>query len=77
MPIKHMSDVTPEQHVDLDRVYTELAEAAGRLGAEKTPLFLATLALAMLIDRGPSTRSLDFIAQAERLTLDSHEGPNS
>jgi hypothetical protein len=42
---------------------------------EKTPLFLATLALAVLIDRGVDSRSLDFIAQAERLSMDAHGRP--
>jgi hypothetical protein len=67
-----LRDPELDERVDLDLLYTELAEAAGRVGREKTPLFLATLTLAMMVDRGATTRSLELIAQAERLAMDAH-----
>ena len=52
---------------DLDQVYTELAQAIGRVGEANTPLFLATLALGLLIKEGCTADALSLIAQAERL----------
>ena len=53
---------------DLDQSYTALSEALGRVGAEKTPLLLATLCLELLA-RQPDARSVQpLIEQAERLS---------
>lgn len=52
---------------DLDRAYTALAEATARVGEAKTPLFLATLALALLSREADAAQALLLIAQAERL----------
>ena len=69
-----MSNSTLDSRVDLGEVYSELAQATERVGADRTPLFLATLTLALLIERGIDTRSLQLIAQAERLAMDEQPG---
>jgi hypothetical protein len=51
----------------LDQTYTALAEATARVGEAKTPLFLATLALALLSRQADTGEALALIAQAERL----------
>jgi hypothetical protein len=53
---------------ELDQAYTALAEATARVGEAKTPLFLATLALALLSRQDDVDEALALIAQAERLT---------
>lgn len=55
---------------DLDRAYTQLAQAIGRVGEANAPRFLATLALALLIREGCSADALNLIAQAERLAAE-------
>lgn len=57
------------QAADLDQIYTALAEAAARVGESKTPLFLATLALALLSRQADAGEALALIAQAERLSV--------
>ena len=52
---------------ELDQAYTALAEATARVGEAKTPLFLATLALALLSRQADAAEALALIAQAERL----------
>jgi hypothetical protein len=52
---------------DLDRSYTALSEALGRAGADKAPLLLATLSLALLARESDGSEALRLIAQAERL----------
>ena len=51
----------------LDQSYTALAEATARVGEAKAPLFLATLALALLSRQANAVEALALIAQAERL----------
>jgi hypothetical protein len=51
----------------LDRSYTELCEALGRVGEDKSTLMLATLSLALLAREDDAQLVLDLIAQAERL----------
>ena len=51
----------------LDQTYTALAEATARVGEAKAPLFLATLALALLTRQADADQALALIAQAERL----------
>ena len=51
----------------LDQTYTALAEATARVGEAKAPLFLATLALALLTRQADADQALELIAQAERL----------
>lgn len=51
----------------LDQTYTALAEATARVGEAKAPLFLATLALALLARQADADQALALIAQAERL----------
>lgn len=58
---------TLTQTGDLDQAYTALAEATARVGEAKTPLFLATLALALLSREADIAEALLLIAQAERL----------
>jgi hypothetical protein len=53
--------------VDIDTVYTELAECIARVGEEKTHLFLATLALELLSLQADAATALGHIAKAERL----------
>lgn len=55
----------PPSH--LDQTYTALAEATARVGEAKAPLFLATLALALLSRQADGGQALALIAQAERL----------
>jgi hypothetical protein len=52
---------------DLDRGYTALSEALGRVGEDKSALLLATLSLALLAREDDVQAVLDLIAQAERL----------
>ncbi len=52
----------------LDQTYTALAQATARVGEAKAPLFLATLALALLSRQTDTTEALNLIAQAERLS---------
>jgi hypothetical protein len=52
---------------DLDRGYTALSEALGRVGEDKSALLLATLSLALLAREDDVQTVLDLIAQAERL----------
>lgn len=58
---------TLTQTGELDQAYTALAEATARVGEAKTPLFLATLALALLSRQTDVADALLLIAQAERL----------
>lgn len=51
----------------LELSYTALAEATARVGEAKAPLFLATLALALLSRQTDINETLMLIAQAERL----------
>ncbi len=51
----------------LDQTYTALAEATARVGEARVPLFLATLALALLSRQDNCVVALALIAQAERL----------
>jgi hypothetical protein len=53
------------EHLDL--CYTALAEALGRVGADKAPLLLATLSLALIAHESDPHPILDLVAQAERL----------
>jgi hypothetical protein len=52
---------------ELDRSYTALSEAIGRVGADKAALLLATLSLALLAREADAQPVLALIAQAERL----------
>jgi hypothetical protein len=52
----------------LDQIYTALAEATARVGESKAPLFLATLALALLSRQTDDAQVLALITQAERLS---------
>ena len=52
---------------DLDLSYTALADALGRVGADKAALLLATLSLALLARAQDADQVLALIAQAERL----------
>ena len=54
---------------DLDRCYTALSEAIGRVGADKKDLLLATLGLSLLAREAAAAPVLALIAQAERLAL--------
>ena len=56
--------MTPD---DLDRSYTALSEALGRVGPERAPLLLATLSLALLAREPHAEPVIELIAQAERL----------
>ena len=51
----------------LTDTYTALAQAIARLGDERTPLFLATLSLALLARQADAGGATALIAQAERL----------
>jgi hypothetical protein len=52
---------------DLDRSYTELCEALGRVGEDRSALLLATLSLALLAREDDTQLVLNLISQAERL----------
>lgn len=52
----------------LDDTYTALARATARVGEANAPLFLATLALALIAQQADAGHALSLIAQAERLT---------
>ena len=62
---KHTPPVSPSAH--LDQNYAALAEAVARVGEVKAPLFLATLALALLSRQADSKEGSRLIAQAECL----------
>lgn len=51
----------------LERTYTALAECIGRVGEDRTPLLLATLALDLLSQQPDAEAALARISQAERL----------
>ena len=53
---------------ELDRTYTALSEALGRVGADKASLMLATLSLALLARQDDVQTVLPLIEQAERLS---------
>ena len=55
---------------ELDRCYTALSEALGRMGADKVPLLLATLALGVLARQPNAQAALLLIEQAERVSKD-------
>jgi hypothetical protein len=55
-----------DTHIEL--TYTALAECIGRVGKDKTPLLLATLALELLIRLPDADAALEHISSAERLT---------
>jgi hypothetical protein len=52
---------------DLDRSYTALSEALGRVGEDRSALLLATLSLALLARETEPGAAIELIAQAERL----------
>ncbi|TAM49083.1 MAG: hypothetical protein EPN61_02985 [Burkholderiaceae bacterium] len=52
---------------ELEQTYTALAECIGRVGENKTPLLLATLALDLLSQQENAKAALAHIVQAERL----------
>ena len=51
----------------LDRLYTQLAEALGRVGEERAPLFLATLVLDLMTARIDESRVAGAIVRSEGL----------
>jgi hypothetical protein len=51
----------------LEQTYTALAECIGRVGEDKTPLLLATLALDLLSQQPDAQAALAHILQAEQL----------
>ena len=51
----------------LELTYTALAECISRVGEDKTPLLLATLALDLLSRQPDADTALAHILQAERL----------
>lgn len=55
--------------MELDAVYTALAEALGRVGEVRTPLLLSTLCLSLLAKQADEKTGLDLIVQAEGLIL--------
>ena len=55
---------------ELDRCYTALSEALGRVGADEAALLLATLALALLARQPDAQAALLLIEQAERVIVD-------
>ena len=55
---------------ELDRCYTALSEALGRVGADKAALLLATLALGLLARQPDAQAALLLIEQAERVIAD-------
>jgi hypothetical protein len=54
---------------DLDAAYTALSEALARVGEKRAPLFLSTLALALVARQPDAAAVLPLIDQAERLSL--------
>ena len=54
---------------DLDATYTALSEALARVGEARAPLFLSTLALALVARQPDAAAVLPLIDQAERLSL--------
>ncbi len=50
---------------DLDRAYTALCHALGRVGEEKAPLLLATLSLALIARQDGAEAVLPLIEAAE------------
>ena len=65
-PAAHDTAATPAD--DLDRTYTELAEALGRVGEARAPLLLSTLVLALVARQREASSVLPLIGQAERLS---------
>lgn len=55
--------LSPEE---LDHVYTESCRSMTALGADKTELFLARLALLLMKDVGDSARVLDAVDAARK-----------
>jgi hypothetical protein len=53
--------------MELDTVYTALAEALGRVGESKTQLLLSTLCLSLLSKQADVKVGLELLAQAESL----------
>ena len=53
---------------DLDHAYTALSEALARAGEARAPLFLSTLALALVARQPDAAAVLPLIDQAERLS---------
>lgn len=53
---------------DLDRSYSALCEALGRVGEAQAGLLLATLSLALMARAEDATEVLRLIEQAERLS---------
>lgn len=53
---------------ELDRIYTMLSEALGRVGEDGASLFLATLVLDVLATHVPPDDALAALARAERLS---------
>lgn len=51
----------------LEKIYTALAECIGRVGTDKTPVLLATLALDLLSQQADAESALARIVQAEQL----------
>ena len=65
-PAAHATAAMPAD--DLDRAYTALAEALGRVGEARAPLLLSTLALALVARQREVESVLPLIGQAERLS---------
>ena len=59
--------MTPE---DLDRVYTALSEAIGRVAPDRIELLLATLALSLAARESDADAVMRLLAQAEVLSRD-------
>lgn len=53
--------------MELDTVYTALAETLGRVGEANTPLFLSTLCLSLLAQQDDADMALNLMTQAEGL----------
>ncbi len=53
--------------MELDTVYTALAETLGRVGEANTPLFLSTLCLSLLAKQDDADMALNLMTQAEGL----------
>jgi hypothetical protein len=53
--------------MELDAVYTALAETLGRVGEANAPLFLSTLCLSLLAQQENAAIALNLITQSEGL----------
>ncbi|MEO8936954.1 MAG: hypothetical protein ABI277_18995 [Burkholderiaceae bacterium] len=53
---------------ELDRIYTTLSEALGRVGEDGASLFLATLVLDVIATHVQAADALAALARAERLS---------